>query len=532
MKTTDRSLRIPQIFFGVVLTGMLIFRLRLLHLPLDRDEGEFAYAGWRMLQGAVPYLDFYNMKMPGIYAAYSFFFFVFGVSIEAIRWGLVIVILSNTFFVYKIASRWEGARNGYFASICYLVFSMQVELQATAAHAEYFAMLFVLPGILLFTRASERKSMAGFFVSGLLTGTAFLMKQPAVSFIMMSGLLLTLDALKFKPGWKYYMMSGASLALGAMLPLILTAALMMSAGAGGNFLLFTFSYAREYISYLTFNDGWNNLVAVLSKAVQPNLLLWLLVPAGLVIVGVTSRRNNYLIIFFLFSFIATAAGLYFRPHYFQFLLHSLAMLAASALTITESFLADKSRSSQSVRQLPAIFLTLAVLYFAFSERKVFSLKTEEDYIKKIYGQDFFNATKKAGEFIAGNSSTGDSVAIFGAEPEIWFYSRRVAASGYMYVYPLLENQKFAPSMRQQFYSEVSESHPEILVYTSNGGTWYASDVIHKEMFNWYKALRDSSYQRIALIDMPYDAETSYDWTGDTAIHPRNEENYIEICKRK
>jgi len=46
-------------------------RLRLLNFPLERDEGEYAYAGQLMLQGIPPYQLAYNMKFPGTYAAYA-----------------------------------------------------------------------------------------------------------------------------------------------------------------------------------------------------------------------------------------------------------------------------------------------------------------------------------------------------------------------------------------------------------------------------------------------------------------------------
>ena len=72
----------------------------------------------------------------------------------------------------------------------------------------------------------------------------------------------------------------------------------------------------------------------------------------------------------------------------------------------------------------------------------------------------------------------------------------------MYVYPFLEKQKYALVMRGKFYEEVLKSHAEILIYISNGGTWYANPGIHQEMFDWYKNYRDSSFKRIALIDIP------------------------------
>jgi len=59
----------------VLLAGFV--RLRLLSIPLERDEGEFAYMGQLILQGIPPYLISYNMKLPGIYAAYTLMMSVF-----------------------------------------------------------------------------------------------------------------------------------------------------------------------------------------------------------------------------------------------------------------------------------------------------------------------------------------------------------------------------------------------------------------------------------------------------------------------
>ncbi len=61
----------------VVLLAAFI-RYRLLDMPLERDEGEYAYAGQLILQGIPPYELAYNMKLPGTYYAYALGMAVFG----------------------------------------------------------------------------------------------------------------------------------------------------------------------------------------------------------------------------------------------------------------------------------------------------------------------------------------------------------------------------------------------------------------------------------------------------------------------
>src|SRR5438093_2800296 len=55
------------IVFGVVIT----IRTRLLGIPLERDEGEYAYAGQLILQGVPPYTLAYNMKFPGTFDSHA-----------------------------------------------------------------------------------------------------------------------------------------------------------------------------------------------------------------------------------------------------------------------------------------------------------------------------------------------------------------------------------------------------------------------------------------------------------------------------
>jgi len=52
--------------------GLLVIAIRapLMDLPLERDEGGYAYIAWRMTLGETPYLDWFDQKPPGIFAAY------------------------------------------------------------------------------------------------------------------------------------------------------------------------------------------------------------------------------------------------------------------------------------------------------------------------------------------------------------------------------------------------------------------------------------------------------------------------------
>jgi len=62
----------------LVIICAAVIRIRLLSIPLERDEGEYAYIAQQMLKGVPPYESAYSMKLPGIYAVYALFLAIFG----------------------------------------------------------------------------------------------------------------------------------------------------------------------------------------------------------------------------------------------------------------------------------------------------------------------------------------------------------------------------------------------------------------------------------------------------------------------
>jgi len=80
----------------LVIIAAGLIRLRLLDVPLDRDEGEYAYIAHLLLAGALPYASACSMKLPGIYAVYAGLLKTFGETPAGIRLGLTLVTSAST----------------------------------------------------------------------------------------------------------------------------------------------------------------------------------------------------------------------------------------------------------------------------------------------------------------------------------------------------------------------------------------------------------------------------------------------------
>src|SRR5215468_2915337 len=96
---------LPWILLGLLIVFMAAVRFRLREMPLERDEGEYAYAGQLMLQGIPPYKLAYNMKLPGTYAAFAVMMAIFGQSISGVHLGLTVVNGACIVLVFLVGRR-------------------------------------------------------------------------------------------------------------------------------------------------------------------------------------------------------------------------------------------------------------------------------------------------------------------------------------------------------------------------------------------------------------------------------------------
>lgn len=95
----------PWVVLGVTLVFVAAVRLRLLSMPLERDEGEYAYAGQLLLQGVPPYQLVYSMKWPGTFLVYALFLAVFGQTPAGIHFGLLLVNLASMGLVFWLGRK-------------------------------------------------------------------------------------------------------------------------------------------------------------------------------------------------------------------------------------------------------------------------------------------------------------------------------------------------------------------------------------------------------------------------------------------
>src|SRR5262245_51728054 len=134
----------------VVLLFLIIVRLRLADVPLERDEGEYAYEGQLILRGIPPYQLAYNMKLPGTYYAFAVIMALFGQTSWVIHIGLLIVNSASTLILFFLARRvLSNNTAGAVAAIAFAFLSIDRWIMGVFGHATQFVVFAAIAGFLV-----------------------------------------------------------------------------------------------------------------------------------------------------------------------------------------------------------------------------------------------------------------------------------------------------------------------------------------------------------------------------------------------
>ena len=518
------------LLFGATLVAVVCARIRLLGLPLERDEGEYAYAGQLLLHGIPPYKLAYSMKFPGTSAAYALLMSIFGDSNNGIHFGLVLVNLVTTGLILYLGRNLLGEVAGIVAAAAYSVLSLMPYVLGLAAHATHFVVVFAVAGALLLTRALDRQSKALIFASGCLFGFALLMKQPGLLFILFGSAYLFSRDRRAQLNAREILSRNLLFVIGASAPFFTTCLALWKAGVFEKFWFWTIKYASQYGRQVPIWEGIRIFADHFWTALGTAWPIWAAAAIGFVmcVVSPTLRaRAGFLLTFAFFSTLAVCPGFYFRPHYFILLLPAVSLLAGAALVGAVDTLRI---GAHNLRFLGLILFALCLAWPLWSEADFFFERPLVEANRMVNGTNPFPESVKIGEYIRAQSIPSDTIAVLGSEPQIYFYSKRHSATGYIYTYGLMEPQPYADQMQQEMIREIETARPKFLVLVVVSKSWLAGRDSDQTIFRWADRYCDTNYEEVGLVNIS-DRGTDYYFSGRPAnVTPSAE--HILIYRRK
>ncbi|MFL6554121.1 MAG: ArnT family glycosyltransferase [Chthoniobacterales bacterium] len=540
MRKTDISGNLVQFAWWalatIVFALVIAIRIRLLGIPLERDEGEYAYAGQLILQGIPPYKLAYNMKFPGIYAAYGLIMSIFGQTIVAIHLGLLLINVATIALIFFVGRRLINTVAGLTAAASYAVLSVSPSVLGLAAHATNFVVLFVLGGILLLLKEqavtalepSQPKRLLQLFASGLLFGIGALMKQPGVLFIPFGAIYIVWNDLNGRLFLNRMFLRILIFVAGAAVPLGVTSLILWRAGVLDTFWFWTVNYARQYGSLVPLSQAPQIFSRSANEVVLTAWPIWTLAGIGALTVWDHRIRGSifFLIGFLFFSALAVCPGFFFRTHYFILVLPAVSLLAGAAISKLTEILEGRLIL---LRLVPLLLFAFAVSVPIMFDKKIFFEVSPNQACGLIYPDNPFLESVRIGTYVREHTEPGDTIVVLGSEPEIYFYSHRHSATGYIYTYGLMEPQKYAHHMQEEMIREIEDARPKYLISVAIGYSWLRRPDSEPAIFTWANEYMAQNYTAAGFVNIK-PTETDY-FFGNVPQTVETLNDYILIYRR-
>jgi len=488
MRFKKLNAHLPLIFLLLIIVSTIIFRVRLLNVPLERDEGEYAYIGRLILEGTPPYSEAYNMKFPGIYFIYAGVLWLFGETHTAIHFSLLVVNVLSIILLFIFARKAFDDWAGTAAAGAFTLLSMSYHVQGFWANAEHYILPFVIGANILLLSGLRKNRKDFILVSAILFSCAAIVKQQGAffGFFGFAALLVSLWQNKLfdrRIYWKYI----SAFLGGAVIPVILCFSYLVYAGVFQKFFLWTFAYAREYSSLVPTTDIAYYFFASFLPIWRYTALIWIVAGIGIAALFFApyARQSRILVMgLTIGGFVALSAGFYYRPHYFVLMLPSIALLFGVGIRFV--YRVFSTASLKLIRYFPPTFIVVMTFLSTLAAHwDILYQYTPENVTRMVYGSCPFTYSSLIAELIKEKTSKEDRVAIIGNEPQFLFYSKRRSATSFIYTFSLIEDQPFTEQFRLEMIHQVESAAPKLIIYTRTVLDYSDKSKGQKELDKWF-----------------------------------------------
>jgi hypothetical protein len=415
------SFKHPYIYLLIVLAlGFILRAYKMVRTGIWVDEGIFLYEVQMILDGKIPYRDFFKVKPLGMIYLLSIPFYFSGHNVIIARTLTSFLGLWTSLIIYLLGKEMYNQKIGFLAATFY-TFDPLVILFSYHVYMEPYATFFVVLSAYFAIIGNKKEKIVAYFISGIFIGTSFFMKQPGIimglviaSFIFYSNF----QEKSIHNGFKEFL----TLLIGISIVLILIASYLLSIGLLGDFIYYNLTFHLKYTGSATTLLGRLNVVRQL---VLDNILLWV---AGFLAIPIFLKNRKdvdiFTLSFFLVTFLALISFLTPYKHYFVQATPPLCILASYFLiaflkTTTTTKLKFKIINRHIL--LVSIIVLIGISFF-LSARSYASARSNSPSLEE---------QKLVAEYI--KQHTDPDEYIFSSYPAYYFLSERTCPSKYIFL---------------------------------------------------------------------------------------------------
>jgi len=445
------------------LAVVLALGLPSLLYPLGPDHGVFVVVGDVWLRGGLPYRDAWDIKPPGVLAAYALALGALGRTVGAIWTADLLTALLTAAGLFWMARRHGAVLSGFLAAVLFggayfLGFDFYHSAQAES---------FAAPATLLFVYGALRGREPGagrwWAVSGPCLGVLILFKTTYVGY----GLLALVAAGPLLRRGERFPLREALLFLGAMLLPLAGMLLYFGAHNALGELRELYEAQAGYASGLGGNFWARAGTETLKFVTHPALVIsWLAAGLALALPEVRRRPDFAVLATWLVLAVAMTAAQR-RFYWYQWLpvLPPLALLAGAALGAAAS--AAAAQRSRTPRRVLAALLAAAVLVpvqsqagrFTRAWRQATGAIDPEQYWRSFdyeNGYSYWECMQVA-EHIRARSGPEEPLLVYAYDPAIYFLADRRCPTRHISNAPIVTTVTIPEKLRRQWTQEMDQA---------------------------------------------------------------------------
>jgi 4-amino-4-deoxy-L-arabinose transferase-like glycosyltransferase len=456
------------IILAAIILLVLTIRTPMLGIPFERDEGEYAYIAWRLEYGELPYRDWVDQKPPAIFWIYRLALKLPLDSIRSVHLMALFFSAASACSLYFLSLHFLKRFWAVIASILFVLLTADPLVQGTASNTELFMLFPLILSLvaLLASHSALRGRILLAILAGIFTGIAIAFKQVA----LVNWPLLVAGYWLYASGPKKLhrsMWFAAWSAVGAASVMALIGGYFAYRNGLNDLVYNVITHNLEYIRSIPWNVRLTYCLRRLSIISRSEILVWCSSIAGFAMLWKSGMKKNF---FFLLGWLlASAAGVSASGYYFQ---HYF-LQWVPVLCITAAIGAEKLEHASFWRTTPmpnrqAILCAMLMILPCIVLFPYTAVYSPKDAVREIYPDNsFFAEMPELGQHIDQITRPDDRLFIFGAEPELLFYSRRVSATRYIFLFPLYGPYSDAPTRQVETAREVSGNHPAAALYLAS-----------------------------------------------------------------
>jgi hypothetical protein len=527
-------------FAGLAFTLIIIYIIRshFFEIPFERDEGAYGYYGKLLLEGKVPYVDFYEQKFPGIFYFYATMVGLFGDTVKGLHLGFMFLNMATTVLLFFASRRMFGPYAALITAITYAIVSMTPALSGFTVQGEHGVAFFTSLGIYFYSFTLRSTSWKWYLFCGLATGAAFMVKTSGIFLALWGGLAIVSDfffgsrertvAEFFKRTLLY---SAGVLGVIGVLFVVIAAK-----GSFNEMLFWAYEIPKRYVSTIPWEQGKQYLDYTYKAVTDDYKFFWLHAYCAVLVllakrIGWNLKVNMLLLMGL--SWATIFPGYYFYGHYWIQILPGLAVVAGvtfyAVISIAGNFM--KGAGGKIEPMYLGLFVVLTLIHL--NKQKGYYFNPNYDRIlRTVYGFNPFPETAKIADYIKANSKPEDNIVSFGSEPELYFYTQKKCPSRHAYFSALVYNTKEHNEWQREFVRDVEKASPRYIVFYNHSISLMVQPNTDRYIWEWYDKYIQN-YNLIAIVDMLQGYMTSnYVWKDQVAGYKPQSQYVIYLYERK